>query len=151
MSVAALEAVALQDCLARGGNRLGLRYLKACRKIVNVACDLAVGSDLTLPEIPGKRSLVIRIGNAWSELVFEVAERDAYVAEVFGSATDLLAPPAVLLHPRFAWRVVRCRLRRSGTTRASVHRPEGDSSGNLSLAWTVTDAAEALEEPSRGA
>jgi hypothetical protein len=107
MSVAALEAVALERCLAGGENRLARRHLKASSKIVDIAWNLAVGGDLALPEVPGKRPLATRVSNAWSELVFEAAEHDPFVAEVFGSVTDLLVPPTALLHPRFVWRVIR--------------------------------------------
>lgn len=148
MSVAALEAVALQGCLAHGRNRLAVRYLQACRKIVDVAWDLAVGSDLALPQVPGRRSLAIRMSNAWSALVLEAAEQDAYVAEVFGSVTDLLAPPTVLLRPRFVWRVIQRRLRRSWTSLkwALPTQLDGSSSDRVGSAHIGPTTARALDE-----
>jgi 2-polyprenyl-6-methoxyphenol hydroxylase-like FAD-dependent oxidoreductase len=110
MSVAALEAVALQQTLASGEDRLSQRYFKAAGKIVDIAWDLAIGSDLALPEVAGKRPILTRLSNAWAERILAAAEHDAYVAEVFGSVTDLLAPPTALMHPRFAWRVTRSRV-----------------------------------------
>ena len=109
MSVAALQAVALRQALASSEGRLSERYLKASGKIVDIAWDLAIGSDLSLPEVAGKRTILTRLSNAWGERILTAAERDAYVAEVFGSVTDLLAPPSVLIRPRFAWRVARRR------------------------------------------
>ena len=109
MSVAALQALALRQTLATGGHRVPQRYFKAARRIVDIAWDLAIGSDLSLPEVEGRRSISTRLSNVWSERILEAAEHDAYVAEVFGKVTDLLAPPTVLMHPRFAWRVVRSR------------------------------------------
>ena len=85
------------------------RYFKASRRIVDIAWELAVGSDLSLPEVEGERPISTRLANAWTERILKAAEHDPYVAEVFGSVTDLLAPPAVLLRPRFAWRVARSR------------------------------------------
>jgi 2-polyprenyl-6-methoxyphenol hydroxylase-like FAD-dependent oxidoreductase len=123
MSVAALEAVELQKCLARGVDRLAGRYFKASAKVVDVAWDLAVGSDLSLPEIVGKRPLAIQLSNAWAELVLRAAEKDAKVAEVFGSVTDHLAPPTVLLHPKFVWRVLRNQPRAHGTRQSSSAAP----------------------------
>jgi 2-polyprenyl-6-methoxyphenol hydroxylase-like FAD-dependent oxidoreductase len=113
MSVAALEAVALHRCLARGGRRLARRYFKATRKCIDVAWDLAVGSDLSLPEVAGERPFATRLSNAWADVVLQASETDPRVAEVFGSVTDLLAPPTVLMRPSFVWRVLRNR-----------HRPE---------------------------
>jgi 2-polyprenyl-6-methoxyphenol hydroxylase-like FAD-dependent oxidoreductase len=107
MSVAALEAVALRQALAPGTDQLPRRYFRSAGAIVDIAWDLAIGSDLSLPEVPGPRPLVTRLSNAWSERILQAAEHDPYVAEVFGSVTDLLAPPAVLVRPRFAWRVLR--------------------------------------------
>jgi 2-polyprenyl-6-methoxyphenol hydroxylase-like FAD-dependent oxidoreductase len=107
MSVAALQAVALRRILASGSDHLSRRYFRAASKIVDIAWDLAIGSDLSLPEVEGERSIPTRLSNAWSERILKAAEYDPYVAEVFGSVTDLLARPEVLLRPRFVWRVVR--------------------------------------------
>jgi 2-polyprenyl-6-methoxyphenol hydroxylase-like FAD-dependent oxidoreductase len=122
MSVAALEAVALRQELEAGTGRLPHRYFKATSKIVDVAWGLAIGSDLSLPEVHGARPILTRMSNAWAERILQAAERDPSVAEVFGSVTDLLAPPAVLMRPRFAWAVV---------TRRSRHEAPQPSPGRL--------------------
>jgi 2-polyprenyl-6-methoxyphenol hydroxylase-like FAD-dependent oxidoreductase len=107
MSVAALEAAALRQSLSAGEDRLSRRYFKASDKIVDVAWDLAIGSDLSLPEVEGERPILTRLSNAWAERILKAAEHDPYVAQVFGSVTDLIAPPTVLMRPRLVWRVVR--------------------------------------------
>lgn len=112
MSVAALQAVALRKALSAGEVGLPQRYFKAAGRIVDVAWDLAVGSDLSLPEVEGARPLLTRLSNAWAERILRAAEHDPYVAEVFGSVTDLIAPPSVLVRPRFVSRVALCRLGR---------------------------------------
>jgi 2-polyprenyl-6-methoxyphenol hydroxylase-like FAD-dependent oxidoreductase len=117
MSVAALEAAALRQSLSASSDRLSRRYFKASGKIVDVAWDLAIGSDLSLPEVEGERPLLIRLSNAWADRILKAAEHDPYVAEVFGSVTDLIAPPTVLMRPRFVWRVARNK--HQGTTRSS--------------------------------
>jgi 2-polyprenyl-6-methoxyphenol hydroxylase-like FAD-dependent oxidoreductase len=109
MSVAALEAVALHDALSSGRDEVPQRYFKATRRIVDVAWDLAVGSDLSLPEVDGHRSPITKVSNVWAEQILRAAEHDPYVAEVFGSVADLVAPPSVLMRPRFVWRVARNR------------------------------------------
>ena len=112
MSVAALQAVALRQTLASGEDRLSQRYFKASSRIVDIAWDLAIGSDLSLPEVAGERPILVRLSNAWAERILTAAEHDPHVAEVFGSVTDLLAPPTVLMHPRFVWRVARSRAKK---------------------------------------
>jgi 2-polyprenyl-6-methoxyphenol hydroxylase-like FAD-dependent oxidoreductase len=112
MSVAALEAVALRQSLFSGAEGLSQRYFKASRKIVDIAWDLAIGSDLSLPEVAGERPILTRLSNAWAERILTAAEHDRYVAQVFGSVTDLLAPPTVLMRPRFMWRVSRSRTKK---------------------------------------
>lgn len=106
MSVAALEAQALGDCLADGTDRLAQRYFRSIRGPVGVAWDLAVGSDLALPDVAGPRPLSVRLGNAWVDRLLAVAEHDTHVAERFGAVTDLLAPPRTLFAPRSVWRVL---------------------------------------------
>jgi hypothetical protein len=123
MSVAALEAVALRQTLTSGKRRLSERYFKASGKIVDIAWDLAIGSDLSLPEVAGQRLILTRLSNAWAERILTAAEHDAYVAAVFGSVTDLLATPTVLMRPRFVWRVARSR---AGKQRDRVRVTVGD-------------------------
>jgi hypothetical protein len=65
MSVAALEALALRQSRSEGEARLPQRYFKASGRIVDVAWDLSIGSDLSLPEVDGERSILTRRSNAW--------------------------------------------------------------------------------------
>jgi hypothetical protein len=99
------------------------RVFKASNKIIDIAWDLAIGSDLSLPEVEGERPFLTRLSNAWAERILQAAERDPYVASVFGSVTDLLAPPSVLMRPRFVWRVASSR--RLGKTPTTSHRGVG--------------------------
>ncbi len=106
MSVAALEALALRRALERGEPRLAQRFFGAAGKVVGQAWDLAVGSDLGLPEVEGHRSLGLRLTNAYTERLLRVAELDPFVAAAFNDVADLLAPPGHVLHPRVLWRVL---------------------------------------------
>jgi hypothetical protein len=102
----ALEAVALKDCLASGTRRLARRYFRAIRGPVKTAWDLAVSSDLALPDVVRPRPISVRLSNAWVERVLSVAEYDPHVAESFSNVADLLSPPSTLLSPRLARRVL---------------------------------------------
>jgi hypothetical protein len=74
MSVAALEAVALQDCLRKGNRRLGRRFMKAACVPVDHAWKLAGGSDLEMPEVEGRASLPHRIVGRYMNRMMAVAE-----------------------------------------------------------------------------
>ena len=60
MSVAALQAVALRDSLARGNHDRARRLLWTFAKPVDTAWKLAAGADLALPEVEGPRPLPAR-------------------------------------------------------------------------------------------
>ena len=77
MSVAALQAAALQDTLAGGDRDLALAVLpRAAAKPIDRAWQLTVGSDLALPQVQEPRPLPVRIINAYVNRVLTAAERD---------------------------------------------------------------------------
>lgn len=123
MSIAALEALALRECLAHGERRLAQRFFGAAAKTVDQAWDMAIGGDLALPEVAGHRSLVLRIANAYAERILRVAEHDPIVAATFSDVSDLVAPPQDILRPTFLWRLLRGNLRRKSVTLDPVHTP----------------------------
>jgi 2-polyprenyl-6-methoxyphenol hydroxylase-like FAD-dependent oxidoreductase len=111
MTVAALQAQALGECLRQGTNDLARRYFRAAAKPIGVAWQFAVGGDLSLPEVPGHRPLALRLSNAYVERLQTVAETDIAVAEQFVRVVGLLDPPATLVHPRMLLRAARPRRR----------------------------------------
>ena len=108
------------------------QYFKASGRIVDVAWDLAIGSDLSLPEVDGQRSILTRLSNALAERILKAAEHDPYVADVFGSVTDLLAPPTVLMRPRFVWLVATNRTKKHPDTANVAVRDPDPSTGTVS-------------------
>ncbi|WKG00913.1 NAD(P)/FAD-dependent oxidoreductase [Mycolicibacterium sp. HK-90] len=116
MSVAALEALALRDCLDRGADDLGRRFLRAAAGCTNTAWQMASGADLALPEIPGRRPASIRVSNWYTQRVLTAAEDDPVVTEAFFRVMNLVDPPSRLLHPSIVRRVAlgASRRRRSG-------------------------------------
>jgi 2-polyprenyl-6-methoxyphenol hydroxylase-like FAD-dependent oxidoreductase len=111
MTVAALQAQALGDCLRSGTTDLARRYFRAAAKPIGVAWQFAVGGDLNLPEVEGHRPLAVRLSNMYVERLQTAAESDLTVAEQFTRVVALLDPPATLLRPKMLLRAARPRPR----------------------------------------
>ncbi len=105
MSVAALEAIALQNCLSQGTNNLGKRFFQAASKVVDVPWVTAVFNDLRVPKVQGKRSLMVRLMNWYTSKLQTAAHQDPVLAFAFLSVTNLISPPTRLLHPGIIFRV----------------------------------------------
>jgi 2-polyprenyl-6-methoxyphenol hydroxylase-like FAD-dependent oxidoreductase len=107
MTVAALEAIVLRDCLRHGRRDLPRRFFRASAKKIGVAWQTAVGSDLAMPEIVGPRSVSTRIANAFLNRVLTAAETDPVVAERFLRVTGMIDGPARLLSPALILRLAK--------------------------------------------
>jgi 2-polyprenyl-6-methoxyphenol hydroxylase-like FAD-dependent oxidoreductase len=109
MSVAATEAVILRQCLQRGDHDLPQRFFRAAAKAIRVAWQTAAGSDLTLPQIEGRRPVSMRITNAYLDQVLTAAETDPTVMQQFLRLIAMVDPPSRLLRPSMVLRVIRKR------------------------------------------
>ncbi len=111
MTVAALEALVLQECLAGGAERLAQRFFRRASRMVDIPWSIAVGNDLSLPTVDGPRSPMVRFINWYLGKLHRAAEHDPVVALAFQKVANLIAPPPSLLQPRVALRVLRGTLR----------------------------------------
>jgi 2-polyprenyl-6-methoxyphenol hydroxylase-like FAD-dependent oxidoreductase len=107
MTVAALEALALQRCLRQDRSDLARRYFQTTAKIIKGAWQLATGADLTLPEVDGPRPLPVRITNKYVQQVQAAAEHDIVVAERLSNVVGLIERPSRLMHPAVIARVAK--------------------------------------------
>ena len=107
MTIASIEALVLRDCLRRGEQNLPRRFHRAAAKKIRVAWQTTVGSDLALPEVPGSRSLAMRVTNAFTDRVLLAAESDSFVVQEFLRVVGMLEPPSRMLRPSFVLRVAR--------------------------------------------
>ncbi|MCV7156770.1 FAD-dependent oxidoreductase [Mycolicibacterium brisbanense] len=107
MTIAAVEALVLRDCLSRGTRNLPRRFYRAGAKKVRLAWQTAVGSDLALPEVAGSRPVSMRISNGYLEKVMTAAETDPDVAQQFLRVVGMIDGPTRLLRPGFVGRVVK--------------------------------------------
>lgn len=106
MSVVAIETMILRDCLLQGDQDLPHRFFVASAKEIRRSWRAAVGSDLALPQIRGKRSMSVRLGNAYLDRVLAAAETDPAVVQEFLRLITMLVPPSRLLHPSTVLRVI---------------------------------------------
>jgi 2-polyprenyl-6-methoxyphenol hydroxylase-like FAD-dependent oxidoreductase len=110
MSVAALQAVAVRDDLARRGRLPSRHRTQRLQREVSHraggAWTSSTGADLALPEVPGHRSPVQRLLIGWMGRVQRCATRDPKVAARFLEVMSLLRPPSSLLLGATAGRVV---------------------------------------------
>lgn len=106
MSVSALEAEALGECLAAGPDDLAGRFFARAGEIVDTPWTIATGEDLRYPQVEGERPPGFRIVNRYLERVHAVASDDPVVCRRFFDVLNLLAPPTSLMKPAVAWRVL---------------------------------------------
>lgn len=106
MSVAALQAIALQQSLSGNPRSLARRYFRAAAKPIDVAWQIAIGGDLALPEVDGQRSLVTRVMESYVSRIQAAGESDAFVAQTFLRVSAFMDPPSRLFSPRMLWRVL---------------------------------------------
>ncbi|HEY8491058.1 MAG TPA: monooxygenase [Dehalococcoidia bacterium] len=112
MTVAALEATALRACLDEGRAHLAQRFFRRAARVVDSPWQIAVGGDLRIPEVEGKRTPMVRFINWYVDRVHVAARHDPVVARAFQRVSNLVAPPPSLLRPGVALRVLRGNLRR---------------------------------------
>ncbi|HXO13331.1 MAG TPA: 2-polyprenyl-6-methoxyphenol hydroxylase-like oxidoreductase [Mycobacterium sp.] len=107
MSVAAMESLILRDCLQNGDKDLPRRFFHRCAKELRGPWRSAVSSDLSLPQIAGKRSVSVRIGNAYLERVLIATENDRLLVQQFLRVMYLIDPVSRLFRPSTMLRVFR--------------------------------------------
>lgn len=136
MTVAAIEATVLRDCLRRGYRGLPRRFFRTSAKTVRVAWQTAAGSDLALPEVEGRRSMSMRLSNAFLERVLTAVEVDPVVAGQFMRVTAMVDPPARLFRPSIVRRVARARGRRPAGVPVNREEEKGSQMSNDNIEVT---------------
>jgi 2-polyprenyl-6-methoxyphenol hydroxylase-like FAD-dependent oxidoreductase len=107
MTVSALEALALRDCLRDGAGQLGQRFFRSAAKLVDIPWGIAAGADLRFPEVEGSRTPKVRMVNAYLARLHVAAGRDPVLGRAFLRVVNLIDPPEHLMSPELAFRVMR--------------------------------------------
>lgn len=106
MSVAALEAKALRECLREGTTQLSRRFYAATARPIDTAWQMSTGADLSIPEVEGTRTPATRIAGWYTQRLIAMCTTDATVYEAFTRVAHLLEPLSTLMTPAILRRVL---------------------------------------------
>ena len=134
MTVAALEAAALRRHLARGRSLRPRGYLRDIGRISGVAWAMALGADLSFPEVEGPRTPATQMLGRYVGRLQAGAAHDPRLGRAFLRVTSLVDPPPMLLRPSVLVRAITARTTRhrrqllagGGTRRCEIRTP-GDT------------------------
>ncbi|MEV4489489.1 squalene monooxygenase [Micromonospora coxensis] len=107
ITVASLEALLLRRLLAEGGAGLARRFYRGAARVIDAPWQISVGTDLRFPEVPGRRTLKVRLVNAYIARLHAAATTDAGLGAAFLRVINLVDPPTRLLTPGRMLRVLR--------------------------------------------
>jgi 2-polyprenyl-6-methoxyphenol hydroxylase-like FAD-dependent oxidoreductase len=111
MTVAALEALELRNCLEAGTDHLATRFFKQIAKHVDIAWSLAADNDRRLAQASYRPSVARRLLDWYMDRLLIAARTNPDVASAFLAVSDMMAAPTSLLRPPVAWRVIKETLR----------------------------------------
>jgi 2-polyprenyl-6-methoxyphenol hydroxylase-like FAD-dependent oxidoreductase len=98
MTVAAMEA----DQLARhldGGQVRPLRFFREITPIIDVPWETSAGADLAFPAVEGRRTMKVKLGNAYIGRLHTAAQLDGGFTRAFFRVAGLVDPPQALMRP----------------------------------------------------
>jgi 2-polyprenyl-6-methoxyphenol hydroxylase-like FAD-dependent oxidoreductase len=110
MTVAALQALALRDHIQPGVAPRSRRVLRALARAIDAPWQLAIGADLALPGVDGRRTPKLRMAGAYVTRLQAAAAHDPALARAFMRVTGLVDRPEAILRPAIALRVLRPRV-----------------------------------------
>ncbi|RSM62815.1 FAD-binding monooxygenase [Amycolatopsis sp. WAC 01376] len=129
MTVASMEAIALREHLRRRSEPDSRRFLREIGKVVNDPWDISTSGDLDFPGVEGKRTLKVKMGNAYMAKVQYAATIDPEITAAFMRVAGLVDPPTALMKPSVVRKVLRANRRRpvAGATVTELPRSGSES------------------------
>jgi 2-polyprenyl-6-methoxyphenol hydroxylase-like FAD-dependent oxidoreductase len=123
MSVATIQALTLREHLRRSAVPEPGPLMTALARVIDVPWDISAGGDLDFPGVEGRRTMKVRVGNAYMARLQYAATKDPAVTAAFMRVAGLMDPPTALMRPAMVARVLRHAVRRP---RDPEPRPAGD-------------------------
>ena len=123
MSVAALQALALRAHLQQHTGPRPIGFFRQIGRIVDVPWSMATGGDLAFPDVPGHRTVQMRVLNRYLAMLLAGAAHDPRLGRAFLRVAGLVDPPQALLAPGVAARVLRAGLHRPSSAPPAAGRP----------------------------
>ncbi len=100
MTVAALQAAALRECLAGGTRDLPRRFYRSAADALRLPWLFSTLADRSMPQVPGTRPALAALLGKSFRATMRAAATDAEVATAVWNAVSLTASPAALARPR---------------------------------------------------
>jgi 2-polyprenyl-6-methoxyphenol hydroxylase-like FAD-dependent oxidoreductase len=113
MTMAALEALALRDCLLSGNADVANRFFRAAARHIGPTWAMNQARERTPPPVRSRRSMSRRLANWTMNTAFKAAESDIVLTERFARVMNLIDPPTRLQDPVLMARMVLGNLRRA--------------------------------------
>jgi 2-polyprenyl-6-methoxyphenol hydroxylase-like FAD-dependent oxidoreductase len=108
MTVAALCALTIRQHLRTGAAPDPMRYFRdLARTVIDPPWEMTNTVDLSFPGVEGKRTLKVRLGQRYLNLVQSAATRDVKVTTAYLRAAGMVDRPEALMRPAMVLRVLR--------------------------------------------
>jgi 2-polyprenyl-6-methoxyphenol hydroxylase-like FAD-dependent oxidoreductase len=107
MTVAALQALVMRRHLGRAGALPTRRILRDFARVIDAPWEMVRGADLSLPGVPGRRPLSLRLMARYIARLHVAGAHDERLATAFVRVSGMVDGPPSLLHPGVALRVLR--------------------------------------------
>src|SRR5208282_6926132 len=93
MAVSALQAITLRSHLARGTAPRPREFFKDIAGVVDGPWEMAAGGDLAFPDVEGRRTAKVRMGNAYLGRLLAAAIHDSDLTNAFLRTAGLVDSP----------------------------------------------------------
>jgi 2-polyprenyl-6-methoxyphenol hydroxylase-like FAD-dependent oxidoreductase len=110
MSIAALEAQLMETQLHAGTRPSPRSWFAAITCVIDTAWELAIGADLAVRAVEGRRGLRTRLVNRYLARLHAAAAQDPWLTARLLRVVGLVDPPTRLLHPTTVAHVLRGRV-----------------------------------------
>jgi 2-polyprenyl-6-methoxyphenol hydroxylase-like FAD-dependent oxidoreductase len=159
MTVAALEALELGECLDRFGAvsvDMAREYYRATGALVDTPWMMATGGDFAYPETTGRKPRGIDLLNRYMRRVVQASHVSPEIHRVVLEVQHMLTPPSALLRPGTVIRSLRAARRsparaRPATPTGAPDEPPAETPGESPAGAPDETAAGAPSEPPAGA